>query len=62
MYESGQNVTAEPATRLVLFLASGAADTLSGRFFNVAEDPAEVVGRAEQILAADLYSLRMKFK
>lgn len=62
MYQSGQNVTPEPATRLVLFLASGAADKLSGRFFNVAEDPEEVMGRAEQILAGDLYSLRMRFK
>ncbi len=62
MYQSGQNVTAEPATRLILFLASGAADKLSGRFFNVAEDPAEVMQRAEQILAGDLYSLRMRFK
>ncbi|HYX52763.1 MAG TPA: SDR family oxidoreductase, partial [Candidatus Limnocylindrales bacterium] len=56
MYQSGQNVTAEPATRLILFLASGAADKLSGRFFNVAEDPEEVMSREEQILAADLFA------
>lgn len=62
LYQKGQNVTPEPATRLVLYLASGAADHLSGRFFGVAEDPAEVVRRSEQILRDDLHALRMNFR
>ena len=60
LYKNGQNVTPEPATRLVLYLASGAADHLSGRYFTVAEDPADVVRRSEQVLREDLYSLRMR--
>jgi len=62
VYERGENLTTEPATRLVLFLASGAADKLSGRFFNVAEDAKDVVSRAEEITAKDLYTLRMRFR
>lgn len=62
LYQKGQDVTPEPATRLILYLASGAADHLSGRFFGVAEDPAEVVRRSEQVLRDDLYTLRMNFR
>lgn len=60
LYQKGQNVTPQPATQLVLYLASGAADHLSGRFFGVAEDPADVVRRSEQILREDMYGLRMR--
>ena len=52
-------MTGEPATRLVLFLASGKADALSGRFFAVPEDPAKVVERAEEVKREDLYTLRI---
>jgi 3-oxoacyl-[acyl-carrier protein] reductase len=62
VYERGNDVTPEPATRLILFLASGAADSLSGRFFNVAEDPQDVVGRSEEIRSKDLYALRVRFR
>jgi len=62
VYERGDNVTPEPATRLILFLASGAADALSGRFFNIAEDPQDVVERADEILKNDLYALRVRFR
>jgi NAD(P)-dependent dehydrogenase (short-subunit alcohol dehydrogenase family) len=61
VYEKGWNLTPEPATRLVLYLASGEADALTGRFFHAAEDPGEVVRRAEQILRDDLYALRMNY-
>jgi NAD(P)-dependent dehydrogenase (short-subunit alcohol dehydrogenase family) len=60
LYKKGLNVTPEPATRLVCYLASGAADHLSGRYFTVADDPADVVRRSEQVLREDLYSLRMR--
>lgn len=60
LYKRGQNVTPEPATRLVIYLACGAADNLSGRFFGVAEDPADVVRRSEQVLREDMYGLRMR--
>jgi hypothetical protein len=44
----------------VLFLASGKADELSGRFFTVPEDPAKVVERAEEVKRDDLNALRMR--
>src|SRR6185312_13529277 len=62
VYERGDNVTPEPATRLIFFLASGAADGLSGRFFNIADYPQDVVGRADEILKNDLYALRVRFR
>ena len=52
-------MTTEPATNLVLYLASGKADALSGRFFIVPEDPADVVGRADEVKRDDLYTLRL---
>jgi hypothetical protein len=45
----------------VIFLASGKADQLSGRFFMVPEDPAKVVERTEEVKSKDLYMLRMKW-
>jgi len=59
-FDEGGDVTAEPATALVLFLASGKADALSGRFFSVPEDPAEVGERVEEVKREDLYTLRMR--
>lgn len=56
----GQDVTTEPASNLVPYLASGQADALSGRFFIVPEDPAEVVKRAGEVQRDDLYTLRMR--
>ena len=53
-------MTANPATELVLFLASGKADALSGRFFAVPEDPATVVERGAEVKRDDLYTLRMR--
>jgi NAD(P)-dependent dehydrogenase (short-subunit alcohol dehydrogenase family) len=58
-FAQGQDVPPQLAGRLVLFLASGQADALSGRFFDVADDMAEVVRRAEEIKAGDLCTLRM---
>jgi NAD(P)-dependent dehydrogenase (short-subunit alcohol dehydrogenase family) len=60
IFDEGGDVTADPATSLVLFLASGKADELSGRFFAVPEDPAMVVERAAEVRRDDLYALRMR--
>src|SRR5262249_14415586 len=60
IFDEGGDVTTEPATQLVLFLASGKADALSGRFFVVPEDPATVVERIEEVKRDDLYTLRMR--
>ena len=47
-------------TDLCLFLASGQADALSGRYFRVEDDWAEMVRCAEAITRDDLYTLRMR--
>jgi len=47
-------------TELCLFLASGQADALSGRYFRVEDDWAEMVRGAEAIHQDDLYTLRLR--
>ena len=58
--DRGQDVGPDAAANLVLKLASGVADTLSGRMFSVNENVDEVVRRAEEIRSRDLYLLRMR--
>jgi NAD(P)-dependent dehydrogenase (short-subunit alcohol dehydrogenase family) len=48
------------AAALCLFLASGRADALSGRYINVREDVEDLVRRAEQIQKEDLLALRLR--
>src|SRR5262249_23682349 len=60
IFDEGGDVTTAPATQLVLFLASGKADMLTGRFFVVPEDPARVVERVDEVQREDLYTLRMR--
>lgn len=48
------------AAQLVVFLASGKADTLSGCFVSVDDDVAEMVSRAEEIQSDELYRLRLR--
>lgn len=47
-------------TDLCLFLASGQADGLSGRYFRVEDDWSEMVRCAETIQRDDLYTLRLR--
>ncbi|HLJ28962.1 MAG TPA: SDR family oxidoreductase [Candidatus Angelobacter sp.] len=60
IFQQGQDQTTEPGTSLVLFLASGKADSLSGKFFMVPEDPEELLTRADEIRQKDLYTLRLR--
>jgi NAD(P)-dependent dehydrogenase (short-subunit alcohol dehydrogenase family) len=60
MLDSGQDVTPQVVAELVLFLASGKADALSGRLFSVKEDLEEIVRRAEEVERGDLYLLRSR--
>jgi NAD(P)-dependent dehydrogenase (short-subunit alcohol dehydrogenase family) len=60
IFQRGQDETPEPGTNMVLFLASGKADPLSGRLFMVPEDPAELVSREEEIRQKDLLVLRLR--
>ncbi|WUA11315.1 SDR family oxidoreductase [Nocardia sp. NBC_01377] len=49
----------ERAAALCLFLASGKADALSGRFFSVHYDEAEIAAQAERVDRDQLYALRL---
>lgn len=60
MFDDGLEVTPEVVARLVLTLASGVADSLSGRLFSVGEDVEEIVRRADEVLANDFYLLRAR--
>ncbi len=53
-----ENVSAESASSLVAYLASGAADVLSGRYIFATDDVAQMVARASEIERRDLYVLR----
>ena len=58
--DQGKDVTPDVPANLVLKLASGCADSLSGRFFSVHENVDEVVRRAEEARSRDLYLLRVR--
>jgi NAD(P)-dependent dehydrogenase (short-subunit alcohol dehydrogenase family) len=56
---AGRDVPLERAAQLVLELASGRADVLSGCFISVNDDVAEMVSRADEIREGQLYRLRL---
>ena len=49
----------ERPVQLVVRLASGKADALSGRFLTTADDLEMILGRAEQVEKENLYALRV---
>jgi NAD(P)-dependent dehydrogenase (short-subunit alcohol dehydrogenase family) len=53
-------VPMEQVVSLVLFLASGRADRLTGRFLSALEDVAQMVAQAEEIEQGELYTLRLR--
>jgi NAD(P)-dependent dehydrogenase (short-subunit alcohol dehydrogenase family) len=57
-FANQKDVSAESAANLVAYLASGAADVLSGRNLDVSGDVAQMVARAAEIEQRDLYVLR----
>jgi NAD(P)-dependent dehydrogenase (short-subunit alcohol dehydrogenase family) len=59
-FNQGRDVSTEPAARLVLLLASGRADALSGRFFTVADDVLGMADRAQREGLDDLQTLRLR--
>ena len=58
--EAGRDVPPERAANLVVWLASGGADALSGCYISVDDDVAEMVRRAQEIQQDDLYTLRLR--
>jgi NAD(P)-dependent dehydrogenase (short-subunit alcohol dehydrogenase family) len=57
---AGRAVPPERAAQVVVYLASGRADVLSGRYFTVHDDVAGLVERAAEIQRDDLYTLRLR--
>jgi len=57
-FASQHDVSTESAATLVTYLASGAADVLSGRNIFATRDVAQMVARAAEIEEHDLYVLR----
>jgi NAD(P)-dependent dehydrogenase (short-subunit alcohol dehydrogenase family) len=57
---AGRDEPPEQAANLVVFLASGQADALSGCYISVRDDVADMVRRAEQIRQDALQTLRLR--
>ena len=60
LFDQGRDVPAEKAAQLVVQVASGRADALSGRLLGIADDLEKLLGRLEEIKRADLYTLRIR--
>jgi len=59
-FANGHDIPPERAARLVVYLASGQADGLSGRYVDVDADVREMVASAGHIEERDLYVLRQR--
>ena len=59
LYQSGQDTPIDQVIRLVLFLASGQADSLSGCFLSVDDDVEELIRHADEIQQNGQYRLRL---
>lgn len=58
--DGGGDVPAELSARLVVRLASGEADALSGRFISVTDDLDAMLNRVDTIVEDDLYIMRLR--
>jgi hypothetical protein len=54
------HVPVERAAGLVATLATGVADKLTGRFLTVWDDIDDLAQRADDIVAEDLYAMRLR--
>jgi NAD(P)-dependent dehydrogenase (short-subunit alcohol dehydrogenase family) len=57
---AGRDVPPERAANLVVYLASGRADALSGCYISVDDDAADMVRRAAEIRQEELHALRLR--
>ena len=60
LLSAGHDVPPKRAAQLVVFLASGKADALSGCFISVSDDVTEMVQREDEIREGELYTLRLR--
>jgi NAD(P)-dependent dehydrogenase (short-subunit alcohol dehydrogenase family) len=59
-FSRGEDTPIERAAQMLLFLVSGRADALSGRFILVEDKEEELVRRAEEIQREDLHILTLR--
>ena len=59
IFESGQDVPPDYAASLVLMLASGKADVLSGCFLDITDDITTLVNQSDRIRREGLHALRL---
>jgi NAD(P)-dependent dehydrogenase (short-subunit alcohol dehydrogenase family) len=59
-FDQRRDVPPEVAARLVLFLAAGHGDALSGRFLDACADYAGLAGQADRVQQEDLLVLRLR--
>ena len=60
LLSEGGDTPPERAASLVVFLASGKADVLSGCFIHVNDDVAEMIFREQEIKENEMYTLRLR--
>ena len=60
IFEQGRDTTPAGAAALVRLLASGRADSLSGRFVTVADDVDRLIAEADTVRRDDLQTLRLR--
>jgi NAD(P)-dependent dehydrogenase (short-subunit alcohol dehydrogenase family) len=60
LFDQGRDVPPEKAAQLVVQLASGRADALSGRFLGVADDLPKLLEQLEEVKRSGLYTLRVR--
>jgi NAD(P)-dependent dehydrogenase (short-subunit alcohol dehydrogenase family) len=60
LYAEQRDMPIERLVELVLFLASGQADALSGRFISVRDDIHGMLSNADEIQRKDLYAMRLQ--
>src|SRR5262249_27943729 len=60
LFDRGLETTPDAAAELILTLASGVADALSGRLFSIGDDIAEIVRQSDRVVADDLRLLRAR--
>jgi NAD(P)-dependent dehydrogenase (short-subunit alcohol dehydrogenase family) len=60
LFAQGRDVPAEKAAQLVVHLASGRADALSGRFLGVADDLPKLLEQLDEVKRSGLYTLRVR--
>jgi hypothetical protein len=60
LFDQGRDVPTEKAAHMVVQVASGRADALSGRFFGTSDGLERLLEQLEEIKRADLYTLRVR--